>query len=188
MNATIDYQRLATTVVMKTTTPPNTRVSEDEMYITYHDKTLSFVKWRMGLRKLADEAREELDDLCLNQTFGLHIPLDTFDDWKNDNRGYSWTKNQKFLEDKQSLLAVLLKRPELKLATVSTAGKFKFHIVQVWDFINKCDRVNRKLALLAFFTAGQTPHASKFVEHKYANSTWPRTLFRDHKSIWLATR
>lgn len=188
MNATIDYQRIASSMVMNTTTPPSTRVSEDGMYITYHDKTLSIVKWRAGLRKLADEVKRELDDLCLNQTFGLHIPLDVFDDWGNGTRGYSWTKNQNFLEDKRSLLAAMLKRPELKLATLSSTGKFNFYMPQVWDFIHKCDRVNAKIALLAFFTAGQTPRVSEFVEHKYANSSRPRTLFRDHKSIWLATR
>ena len=47
------------------------------MYITYKDKMLSIVKWRTGLQKLADEVKKELDDLCLNQIFGLHIPFNT---------------------------------------------------------------------------------------------------------------
>ena len=188
MNATTDYQRFASSIAMNTSTPPNTRVSEDGMHITYSDKTLSIAKWRSGLRKLADEVTKELDDLCLNNLFGLSIPDNAFDDWANEERGYSWTKNGKFTEDKRSLLAAMLKNPASRLAKINEAGEFKFDIAQVWDFLHKCDSVNEKLALLSFFTAGQTPRVSEFVQHKFANSTRPRTVFRDHQSIWLATR
>lgn len=67
MNATIDYQCFATSIAMNASSPPNTRVSEDGMHITYGDKTLSIAKWRSGLRKLADEVTKELDELCLNK-------------------------------------------------------------------------------------------------------------------------
>jgi hypothetical protein len=188
MNATADYQRFASSIAMNASTPPNTRVSEDGMHITYGDKTLSIAKWRNGLRRLADEVTKELDDLCLNNLFGLSIPDNVFDDWANEERGYSWTKNGKFTEDKRSLLAAMLKDPALRLASLNEAGEFKFVIAEVWDFLHKCDAVNEKLALLSFFTAGQTPRVSEFVQHKFANSTRPRTVLRDHKSIWLATR
>ena len=96
MNATADYQRFASSIAMNASSPPNMRVSNDGMYITYGETTLSIAKWRSGLRKLADEVTKELDDLCLNQMFGLSIPDNVFDDWANENRGYSWTKNGKF--------------------------------------------------------------------------------------------
>jgi hypothetical protein len=188
MNATNDYQRFASSIAMNASTPPNTRVSDDGMHITYGDKTLSIAKWRSGLRRLTDEVTKELDDLCLNNLFGLCVPDNVFDDWANEERGYSWTKNGKFTEDKRGLLAAMLKDPELGLAKLNEAGEFKFSIAEVWDFLHKCDSVNEKLALLSFFTAGQTPRVSEFIQHKYANSTRPRTVFRDHQSIWLATR
>jgi hypothetical protein len=188
MNATIDYQRFATSIAMSASSPPNTRVSDDGMHITYGDKTLSIAKWRSGLRKLADEVTKELDDLCLNNLFGLSVPDNIFDDWANEERGYSWTKNGKFTEDKRSLLAAMFKDPTMRLAKINNAGEFKFNIASVWDFLHKCDSVNEKLALLSFFTAGQTPRVSEFVEHKFSNSTRPRTIFRDFHSIWLATR
>ena len=188
MNSTIDYQRFASSIAMNTSSPPNTRVSDDGMHITHGDKTLSIAKWRDGLRRLADEVTQELDDLCLNKLFGLCIPDNVFDDWANEERGYTWTKNGKFTEDKRSLLAEMLKDPETRLAKVNEAGEFKFNIAEVWDFLHKCDAVNEKLSLLSFFTAGQTPRAAEFVQHKYANSTRPRTVFRDYKSVWLATR
>ena len=174
MNTTKDYQRFASSVAMNTSTPPNTRVSEDGMHITYGDKTLSITKWRSGLRQLADEVTKELDDLCLNNHFGLSVPDNVFDDWSNEERGYSWTKNGQFTEDKRSLLAAMLKDPALRLAQLNEAGDFKFNIAEVWDFLHKCDSVNEKLALLSFFTAGQTPRVSEFVEHKFSNSTRPK--------------
>lgn len=188
MNSTIDYQRFASSIAKNASSPPNTRVSDDGMHITYVNKTLSISKWRSGLRRLADEVTKELDDLCMNNLFGLCIPDNVFDDWANEERGYSWTKNGKFTEDKRSLLAVMLKDPTKNLAKLNEAGEFKFNIAEVWDFLHKCDSVNEKLALLSFFTAGQTPRITEFVQHKFANSTRPRTVFRDYQSIWLATR
>ena len=41
---------------------------------------------------------KELDNLCLNNLFGLSIPDNAFDDWANEEQGYSWTKNGKFTE------------------------------------------------------------------------------------------
>ena len=188
MNRTVDYQRYASYIAMNTSTPPNTRVSEDGMYITYSNKTLSISKWRSGLRKLADEVTKELDELCLHNMFGLLVPDDIFDDWANEERGYSWTKNGEFTDNKRSLLAAMLRDPSLRLAKINEAGDFEFNIASVWDFLHKCDRVNEKLALLSYFTAGQTPRVSEFVEHKFANSTRPRTIFRDRLALWLATR
>jgi hypothetical protein len=188
MNATIDYQRFASSLAMNASSPPNTRVSDDGMFITYGDKTLSIAKWRSGLRKLTDEVTKELDDLCQNNLFGLSIPDNVFDDWANEERSYSWTKNGKFTDDKRSLLAAMLKDPAMRLAKINDLGQFKFDIASVWDFLYKCDSVNEKLALLSFFTAGQTPRVSEFVEHKFSNSTRPRTIFRDFHSIWLAIR
>jgi hypothetical protein len=188
MNATQDYQRFASSIAMNASTPPNTRVSDDGMHITYSDKTLSISKWRNGLRRLADEVTKELDDLCRNSVFGLSIPDNVFDDWADEERGYSWTKNGKFTEDKRGLLKAMLNDPELQLAKLNEAGELKFNATEVWDFLHKCDSVNEKLALLSFFTAGQTPRVSEFVQHKFANSTRPRTVLRDYQSIWLATR
>lgn len=188
MNATINYQRFASSIAMSTASPPATRVSPCGMFIYHRDLTLSVVKWRSGSRTLADELLVLMDDLCLHEDFGLSIPDTTYDDWGNDTRGYSWTKNGTFLTDNRSLLAAMLAKPELKLAKLDTQGQIKFDTASIWDFLNKCDVVNEKLALLAFFTAGQTPRVSEFIEHKYANSTRPRTMFREHKSIWLATR
>jgi hypothetical protein len=188
MNATEDYQRFASSLAMNASTPPNTRVSDDGMHITYGDTTLSIAKWRNGLRQLADEVTKELNDLCLNNLFGLSIPENVPDDWANEERGYSWTKNGNFIEDKRSLLAAMLKDPSRLLAKLNQTGKFEFNIAEVWDFLRKCDAVNEKLALLSFFTAGQTPRITEFVQHKWSNSTRPRTILRDHQSIWLITR
>ncbi|KIM38448.1 hypothetical protein M413DRAFT_75856, partial [Hebeloma cylindrosporum] len=187
MNQTIDYQRLASSIAMSTASPPITRVSACGMYITYGPYTLSVAKWREALARLADEIEAALDELCLHQDFGLHVPKNTPDDWGNDTRGYSWTKNGTFTEDKRGLLAAMLATPELKLAKVED-GHLKFNHASIWDFIHKCDAVNEKIALLVFLTAGQTPRVSEFIEHKYANSTRPRTFFRDGNDNWFVTR
>ena len=188
MNATIDYQSIATTIAMNTSSPPVTRVSECGMFTEHGELIWSVLNWRAGLRKLADEIHKELDELTLGQDFGLNIPNDANDDWANEERGYSWTERHAFLPDKRVLLAAMLAKPELKLAKLDDAGQLTFDRTAVWAFLTKCDALSEKIALLAFFTAGQTPRVSEFIEHKYANSTRPRTLFREGDAFWMATR
>lgn len=166
MNATINYQRFASSIAMSTGSPPTTRVSACGMFIYYNEHKLGVAKWRNGTRKLADELSVLIDDLCFNKDFGLSVPNTVFDDWANDVRGYSWTKNGNFLMDNRSLLAVMLEKPELKLAKLDAAGQLNFDQASIWEFTNKCDVINEKLALLTFFTAGQTPRVSEFIEHK----------------------
>ena len=72
----------------------------------------------------------------------------------------------------------MLADPESKLAGEEN-GQLILNTAAAWTFIHKCDSVNQKLALLAFLTAGQTPRVTEFMDHKYANSTRPRTIFRD---------
>ena len=188
MNTTIDYQSLATTIAMNSSSPPLTRVSECGMFTYHKELTWSVLSWRTALRRLADEIYEEMDELTLHQDFGLDIPNNAGDDWANEKQGYSWTENHAFLPDKRILLAAMLAKRELKLAQINNAGQLIFNHSAIWAFLHKCDALSEKIALLAFFTAGQTPRVSEFIEHKYANSTRPRTMFRDGKSLWLATR
>jgi hypothetical protein len=188
MNATIDYQSIATTIAMNMSSPPATRVSECGMFTEHRELIWSVLKWRAGLRKLANEIHKAEDELTFGQDFGLNIPNDAGDNWANEERGYSWTERHAFLPDKRLLLAAMLAKPELKLAKLDDAGQLTFDHAAVWAFLHKCDALSEKIALLAFFTAGQTPRVSEFIDHKHANSTRPRTLFREGKSFWLATR
>ena len=45
MNATTEYQSFASTLAHNTQRPPDTRISDDGMFITYAGKTLSIAKW-----------------------------------------------------------------------------------------------------------------------------------------------
>ena len=173
MNATIDYQTIATNIAMNMSSPPVTCVSECGMFTEHGELTWSVLSWREGLRKLADEIHKAEDELTLGQDFGLNIPNDAGDNWANEERGYGWTERHAFLPDKRALLAAMLTKPELKLAKLDNAGRLTFDRTAVWAFLHKCDALSEKVALLAFFTAGQTPHVSEFIEHKYANSTRP---------------
>jgi hypothetical protein len=186
-NSCINYQRYASTVALNTNTAPTTRVRKDGMAITFREHTLKITQWRQGLEKLADEIEDELTNLCRGQEKHLLIPDSIPDDWVNKTRGYGWTTNAKYLNDNHQLLRVMLEDQTLQLATKEN-DTLKFDRVKVWEFLRKCDSVNEKLSLLAFMIAGQTPRVEEFLETKYANSTQPRTVFRDGSDIWLVTR
>ena len=186
-NSCLDYQRYASAIALNTNTAPTTRVSQDGMSITFHAHTLNIAQWRQGLAKLADEIEDELTILCRGQEKHLSIPDLIPDDWDNKVRGYGWTTNEKFLTDTNQLLRVMLEDKTLELATIEN-NVLKFNPVKVWEFLHKCDSVNEKLSLLAFMTPGQTPRVEEFLEAKYANSTKPRTVFRDERDIWIVTR
>ena len=186
-NTCIDYQRYASALALNTNTPPTTRVSADGMKISFNQHTLDIARWRAGLQCLASELGAELASLCRGHETIVKRPTETHDDWTNEERGYGWTKADKYLDDPRTLLKTMLRDPLGNLGQEEN-GRLRLNAAEAWSFIHKCDTVNMKLALLAFLTAGQTPRVTEFMDHKYTNSTRPRTIFRDEDGLWLTTR
>jgi hypothetical protein len=187
-NACTDYQRFVSALAYNSNSTPTTRVSDDGMFITFGSSTLSIAKWREGLQQLSSEITEELDQLCDHQDFGLAIPEKSSDDWGNEMRGYGWTTTADYLPDRRALLKNMLKDPSQHLAYLDPHGQLQIGRPEAWGFLHKCDLIIEKLALFAFLTAGQPPRITEFIDDKYANSTRPRNMFRDHDSLWLVTR
>ena len=186
-NTCIDYQRYASALALNTNTSPTTRVSQDGMKISFNEHTLDITIWRTGLQQLASEIKSELAALCRGQESFIKHLSQVHNDWTNKERGYGWTTTDTYLDDPRCLLKVMLEDSQRPLARVEN-NRLVLSTAEGWAFIHKCDSVNEKLALLAFLTAGQTPRATEFVGHKYANSTRPRTIFRDADGLWLTTR
>ncbi|KDR66654.1 hypothetical protein GALMADRAFT_147700 [Galerina marginata CBS 339.88] len=189
-----EYQRIATRLARAFNKPPTTRVSEDGMTISFRETALAVPAFRAGLRRCKLEAEELLRDICYGEDFGLGIPDHVPDDWANTERGYSWLNNAKFLPESLALLHKIMDDKNSKLAHVvgGARGKrtpeLKLNKAAVKRILDKCDALNEKLALLATFTPALVPRITQFLEHKYANGTRPRTLFRDAKSLWLVVR
>jgi len=189
-NAIEEYQRLASAIALNTNAPPNTRVSEDGMKISYHASTIDVSDWRTGLQTLITRVSAALDALCYGQSFGLQIPDKVPDDWTDDIRGHSWVKNAQFVPDSLALLNVMLEDKNLGLATELPDGTLEFKTAAMWRVIQCCNTINDDLALLSFFVNGQTPRVAEFIDHKVANSVRPRTCFYDdHTSaLWMVIR
>ncbi|KAF9521438.1 hypothetical protein CPB83DRAFT_900727 [Crepidotus variabilis] len=203
-NAVADYQLFATTLVYNGGAPPTTRVSKDGMHISYREVSLSIENWRGGIKRLGEELTVELDQLLYHKDFGLKIPDDVSDDWSSTKRGDSWTKNAKFLDDDRCLFKEMLNDPNLQLASVDKCGKLQLHKAPMQDALKRFEAFATRLSFYAFITAGQTPRITEFSEHKFANSTRPRTNFLDNdgsgegaededgffkpKALWLSIR
>lgn len=186
-NSTSDYQRFASALAMNTHTPPTTIVSDDGMTIKFRKHTFRVSEWRLGLQKLAKEIDKELADLCMGKDFGFKIPSEIVDDWTNTDRQYSFLGNATFIPDKRALLREMLQQPDQQLA-YADGSSLKFRSATIHKFLDKCHTLLLKLALYCFFTAGQTPRAAEFMDHKPSNSARPRTIFWNHGSLWLVTR
>lgn len=183
-NKTLDFQRVASALAANTNSPPTTRVSTDGMYISYRKHTLGISKWRNGLSRLASEIEHDLQALCQDTGKLLTIPDIVPDDWACETRGYSWTKNYKFLEDPYCLMQRLICNPCSPIGSVEN-GDFIFDSSRAWRFMNETTLLEEKLCIFAFLTVGQPARLSKFTDHKFANSDRPRTMFRDGKCLWL---
>lgn len=185
-----EYQRLASAIALNTHAPPNTRVSEDGMKISFHASTIDISDWRSGITTLIAQTTIMIEELCYGGNFGLKVPEKVVDDWTDIARGYSWVKNAKFVPDSLALLGALLKDSVLNLATTQPDGSLEFNTAAVWKVIERCNIINDNLALLCFFLNGQTPRVAEFIDHKYSNSTRPRTMFYDDHSasIWMVIR
>jgi hypothetical protein len=188
-NAVDEYQRFASALAYSTNTPPNTRVTDDGMTITYREHTLRITPWRAALAKLSERVTQALDDLCYHQDFGLHVPDNVPDDWTNTHRSYSWMDNAEFMPDGLALLRHMIQDDSLHLAKINSEGELELKSAAMWNFLDCSSKVNRDLALLCWFV-NQAIRISEFVEHKIRNSTRPRTSFYDDHthSIWLVTR
>ena len=151
------------------------------MSITFREHTLSITTWRKGLAALALEIEEDLNSLCYGKRFGLIIPNVIPDDWSVTTRGYSWAKNDpnKFgIVDDRPLLHAIFNHADLALAVGGpNTDNLMLNHVLMRKLLAQCDSLNEKLALFAFFTAGQPPRVLEFLDHKWANSTRPRTIF-----------
>ncbi|KAJ3485759.1 hypothetical protein NLJ89_g11871 [Agrocybe chaxingu] len=187
-NACVDYQRFASALALNANTPPTTRVSEDGYHISFREHTLHVPTWRQGMARLEQEVAAELDTLCYGGDFGLSIPDNVPDDWTNETRGYSWLSNASFLPEPRPLLKAMLEDPSLRLATLTSEGKLDMNTAAMWEVLGRCASIVSKLEVLTLTSPGQSPRITEFVEHKIANSTRPRTVFRDRGDLWLATR
>jgi hypothetical protein len=185
-----DYQSVASGLVRSGPgSPPTTIVSDDKKSIDYKGHGLSIPVWQTALQDLGRALQEALDSFCYNRDFGLHIPDVVPDDWTETARGYGWVHNADFLEDPDALLKTLMVDPKLQLAFLRRTADgdvLEFNHGALWQIMDKCAKINRLLALLAFFTPGQTPRITEFGAHKHTNST--RTVFRSQKDVWLVTR
>ena len=150
-NAIDEYQRFASALAYSTNTPPNTRIHEDGMKITYKEHTLDVKLWRAALAGLADRIARNLDELCYHEDFGLKIPEKVPDDWSNSHRSYGWTGNAEFVPDPLALLHRMIDDDSLNLVRVTDDGRVELKSAAMWTILDRCAAINRDLALLCFF-------------------------------------
>lgn len=186
-NTTQDYQRWASTLALNTDLPPTTIVSDDGMHITYRNLKFSVATWRHGLKKLATEIDNLLSELCMGLDIEFRIPDLVPDDWTVTARQYSWLNNARFVKNPRALLKKMLEDPSQKLA-YQEGSQLQFRSGRIRKWLNKTDKLIVKLALYAYFTAGQTPRVAEFIDHKISNSIRPRTMFWYNGFLWLVTR
>ena len=171
--------------------PPTTIVHEGGKLIDYKGHCLSVPVWQTALQGLSRTLKEAIDAFCYRTDFGLHIPDSVPDDWTETKRGYSWIHDANFSPNLDALLQAKMADPKLQLASLGNTEDgdvLDFNAGAMWQILDDCARINRDLALFAFFTAGQTPRITEFIPHKHTNSNRPRTIFRSQKDLWLVTR
>ncbi|PPR07569.1 hypothetical protein CVT24_008784 [Panaeolus cyanescens] len=187
-NAVISYQRVASQLAYASTLPPTTVVSEDGYTVTYCGKLFNVHSWRAGLSKLYTNTSTLINELLRHQTYGLSIPEHVEDDWTSTLRGYSWVNNHPFVQTSRPLLRAMLSDPNCQLAKFDAEGHLVWNHGLVISLLNTITTVVKNLALLTLYTSGQPARISEFIDHKFANSDKPRTIFRHGTDLWFVTR
>ncbi|KAF8966833.1 hypothetical protein BDZ97DRAFT_1917342 [Flammula alnicola] len=118
-----DYQRPISTLSMNSNNLSTTRVSDDYRFITHNESTLDMKAFRAALERLISETVAELDSLCLDSDFRLTISNLVPDDWRNDDRGYSWVHNADFGSHRLAFLTEIFSNPSNELLEVDASGK-----------------------------------------------------------------
>ena len=160
------------------------------MSISYKDKTLHIPTWRAALAKLSSDVKKELDELCYGDELGLAIPTVIPDDWSDETRGYSWTKNDpnRFgLQHSRTLWCRMLKDRNLKPVQIVN-GRLQLNHASMKAILARCDQLCEKLFLLVFLTPGPPPRVSEIADYKHANSTRGRSMCFHDCALWLINR
>ncbi|KAF8955873.1 hypothetical protein BDZ97DRAFT_2063348 [Flammula alnicola] len=89
---------------------------------------LTTYAFRAALERLISEAVAELDSLCLDSDFRLTISNLVPDNWRNDDRGYSWVHNADFGSHRLAFLTEIFSNPSNKLLEVDASGKLDIHL------------------------------------------------------------
>ena len=190
-NIVDDYQTVATGLAKSgPNSPPTTIVHDGGKLIDYKGHRLSVPVWQAALQEFSRTLKERIDAFCYKTDFGLRIPDSVPDDWTETKRGYSWIHNADFSPNPDALLRAKMADPKLQLASLRDTEDgtvLDFNAGAVWQILDDCAKINRDLAVFAFFTAGQTPRITEFIPHKHANSSCPQTVFRSQKDLWLVT-
>ncbi|KAF4617471.1 hypothetical protein D9613_006448 [Agrocybe pediades] len=186
-NACCEHSRFISALAYGSTRPPTTMISVDEQSVTHQGKKLRMSDLREGLQRLQEDLFTEILDLTLGFEKKIIDPQDLQDDWSNDEYGYTWLKQHRFLHDDEALFKALLVHPIWRLGTISNQ-KFTIDSSCAWHYLDKSRQVLNKLFFYTFCTAGQTPRINEFVDYQIENGIRPRHFFWDNGRLWVATR
>jgi hypothetical protein len=83
-------------------------------------------------------------------------------EYKEDDRadktyGVGWAGKDQFLDNPQCAFRALINDPCSRFATVSALGGVVLNLTAMSDMLDRCNKLGLKIALLCFFTPGQTP-------------------------------
>ncbi|KAF8168388.1 hypothetical protein B0H34DRAFT_670564 [Crassisporium funariophilum] len=156
------YQSLASSLAMNKNAPPTTRSA--------------------ALKQLGKEIIADISTICRGQNFGLTIPDKVEDDWTNEEKGYSWMSDAKFIKDKRCLLKSLMDEREL---FQSKNGRMQPNMLAICTLMRDLDKLMLNVCLFSIMTTGEIPRVTEWLDHKFANSTRGRNLFRDGKCLWF---
>jgi hypothetical protein len=185
-NNIVEHQRFASYLAYADNKPPSSTVSDDGRFVTYKSKTMEIDRWILGLRKLYDDTRAGINDLCHHQAIPINIPDIVADDMTVSDRGYSWLDNGQFVRPR-ALLEILINQLGDELC-VSTPGGLVFNPATMLRFMGKAGLLQDDLAVLCDCLPGQSSRATEFIESKIRNSNRPRNFFKHHGSDWLIIR
>ncbi|KAF4615790.1 hypothetical protein D9613_012355 [Agrocybe pediades] len=186
-NACCEHSRFISALAYGSTRPPTTIISIDEQSVTHQGKKLRMSNLREGLQRLQKELFAEILDLTLGFENKIIEPQNLQDDWSNDEYGYTWLKQHRFLNDEEALFKALLVHPRWRLGTLSNQ-KFTIDFSRAWDYLNTSKKLLEKLFFYTFCTAGQTPRINEFLDYQIENGIRPRNFFWDNGRLWVATR
>jgi len=187
-NTVVDYQRLASALVMSESSPPSTIISTDGQTVTHKEHTLHVPTWIAGLHSVHDLTINLMSKLCRGQTIELNLDQAIQDDWTNVIRGYSWLDNASYVNGNRPLLKILMADKDLHLATVDRNGRLQYNTAAMHEIMADAAHINKHIAFLAFTTSGQPSRMSEFADHKIRNSIRPRTVLAHGQDLWLVIR
>jgi len=149
---------------------------------------MSVISLRLELQSAYEKAESIIKHICKGSEDSWSFPLGIVDDWRESDRGYSFSNTGDWLRTPHPLIQAIM-ADDANFFSTDENSRLTFDRAKVADLLSNIRDLLLLLAIILFIIPGQPPRAAEFLDHKLINGHKDRTVFLGpNHTVWIVTR